>query len=129
MCDSRACLNSVCGLELGIAVILIGLSELAVTFVVTILNVVKYAEYHDAYGEECEDKDVCIGPLIKYSVFDAFFGVLSSVILIAGAYTESKCLILTWIVITVMTSCKYVWVVITKDWTSLEVCHVKYSDR
>lgn len=115
------CFNSLCGLDLALAVIIIGLMELALTIIATALNVVKYAAYYDAYGEECEDKDVCIGPLIKYSVFDAFFGVLCSVMLIAGGQTGSKCLILTWMLTSVLTSIKYIWVAVTHDWTSLEV--------
>ena len=121
MCGNRPCFNSVLGIELGTSVFIIGVIELLVTIIATVLNVVKYAKYYDAYGEECEDKDVCIGPLIKYSVFDAFFGVLSSVILMVGAHTRSRGLILTWILITVVASIKYVWTVITHDWTSLEV--------
>ena len=29
--------------------------------------------------------DVCVGPLLKYAVFDAFFGILCSLLLIGGA--------------------------------------------
>ena len=122
MCGSRPCFKSVFGLDLATAVIIIGVLELLVTIIATVLNVVKYSEYYEAYREECEDKDVCIGPLIKYTVFDAFFGVLCSVILITGAHLRSKCLIITWICFTLVASVKYIWIVITRDWTSLEVC-------
>ena len=123
MCGSRPCFKSVFGLDLATAVIIIGVLELVVTVIATVLNVVKYSEYYDAYDEEeCEDKDVCIGPLIKYTVFDAFSGVLCSVILISGAYLRNRCLIITWISFTLVASVKYIWVVITEDWTSLEVC-------
>ena len=33
--------------------------------------------------------DILEGPLIKHSVFDAFFGVLSSLLLLAGVKTRS----------------------------------------
>ena len=121
MCGSRPCFKSVFGLDLATAVIIIGVLELVVTIIATLLNVIKYSEYYEAYGEECQDKDVCIGPLIKYTVFDAFFGVLCSVILITGAHLRSRCLIITWIFFTLVASVKYLWVVVTQDWTSLEV--------
>ena len=122
MCGSRPCFKSVFGLDLGTAVIIIGVLELVVTIIATVLNVIKYSERYDGFGEECEDKDVCIGPLIKYTVFDAFSGVLCSVILITGAHLRNRCLIITWISITLVASVKYIWVVVTEDWTSLEVC-------
>ena len=122
MCCSKPCFKSVFGLDLGTAVIIIGVLELVVTIIATVLNVVKYSEYYEAYGEECQGKDVCIGPLIKYTVFDAFFGVLCSVILLTGVHLRSRCLIITWISFTLVASVKYIWVVITRDWTSLEVC-------
>ena len=43
----------------------IGLLELGMTLVVTTLNVIKYTQYLDLFGEECLSKDVCVGPLIK----------------------------------------------------------------
>ena len=36
-----------------------------------------------------QDKDVCIGPLIKYTVFDAFFGALCGILLIVGSLQKS----------------------------------------
>ena len=36
-----------------------------------------------------QDKDVCVGPLIKYTVFDAFFGALCGVLLILGSLQKS----------------------------------------
>ena len=64
MCGSRPCFKSVFGLDLATAVIIIGVLELLVTIIATVLNVVKYTKHFDdpvAYEEECADKDVCIG--------------------------------------------------------------------
>ena len=36
-----------------------------------------------------QDKDVCVGPLIKYTVFDAFFGALCGILLILGSLQKS----------------------------------------
>ena len=36
-----------------------------------------------------QDKDVCIGPLIKYTVFDAFFGTLCGSLLIIASLQKS----------------------------------------
>ena len=60
------------------------------------------------------------GPLIKHSVFDAFFGVLSALLLLAGVKTRSPGLIITWLCFTLLASVKYVWVFVTHDWSSLE---------
>merc|ERR1712200_30667 len=65
------CFRSVCGMPLQKAVYIIGLIELIITVIVTIANVVKYSQFVNE--EDCEGKDVCIGPIIKYCVFDAFF--------------------------------------------------------
>ena len=90
-----------------------------------------------------QDKDVCVGPLIKYTVFDAFFGTLCGIILIVASlqkslvmakqsqtwlwvlnftHLSSQCLLVTWMVLTVVISVKYLLVVLTHDWSSLEVC-------
>ena len=82
-------------------------------------------------------KDVCIGPLIKYTVFDAFFGALCGLILIFGSLKRSQAsnlgdifhsssallqfLMVTWMVLTIVISLKYALVVLTHDWTALEV--------
>jgi hypothetical protein len=121
MCGGGPCFNTFFGIPLQLTVIIIGVIELIITIVATILNVVKYAQFVDPYGEECAGKDVCYGPLIKYSVFDAFFGVVCALLLILGAHTRNHCMLLTWMVITFCISLKYIWVVVTHDWTSLEV--------
>ena len=121
MCGGRPCFNSFLGIPLQLTVIIIGVIELIITIIATILNVVKYAQFVDPYGEECEGKDVCIGPLIKYSVFDAFFGIVCALLLIVGAHTRNHCMLITWMIITAVISLKYIWVVVTHDWTSLEV--------
>merc|ERR1712158_211343 len=95
------CFTSVCGLPLQKAVYIIALVELMITVIVTIANVVKYSKGIDSGDVECEGKDVCIGPIIKYCVFDAFFGIF-------------------WILITAGCSIKYLIVFIGNDWTSLE---------
>ena len=49
------------------AVVIIGVLELIVTIIATILNVVKYTKHFDdpvAYKEACADKDVCIGTYV-----------------------------------------------------------------
>merc|ERR1711997_1062711 len=96
------CFTSVCGLPLQKAVYIIALVELMITVIVTIANVVKYSKGIDSGDVECEGKDVCIGPIIKYCVFDAFFGILCSILITAGC------------------SIKYLIVFIGNDWTSLE---------
>ena len=70
---------------------------------------------------ECKDKDVCIGPIIKFAVFDALFGVGCSLMLIFGAHLRNHCLLVSWMVVTLVISTKYIWVVIANDWSNLEV--------
>ncbi|XP_023340821.1 uncharacterized protein LOC111710879 [Eurytemora carolleeae] len=110
--------NSVCGLSLQNSVIIVGVVELIITVVATVLNVLKYSQGYDR--TECEKVDVCIGPLIKYSVFDALFGVVCSLMLIFGAKTRNVCLLICWMILTFFLSTKYIWVVVTHDWTNLE---------
>merc|ERR1712179_836846 len=98
------CIKSVCGLSLQKSVTIIGIIELVITVLVTIANVVKHAKLIDTDSFECEGKDICIGPIIKYCVFDAFFGVLCALLLIFGASRRSRCLLIFCI----------------NDWTSLE---------
>merc|ERR1712080_305482 len=88
------------------------------TVLVTIANVVKYSKFVNE--EDCEGKDVCIGPIIKYCVFDAFFGILCSILLFIGARLRHRCLLIFWIIITIGCSIKYLYVFIVNDWTSLE---------
>merc|ERR1712001_159999 len=92
------CFRSVCGFPLQKAVYITGLVELTITVIVTIANGVKYSKNVTEDGEFCEGKDVCIGPIIKHCVFDAFF----------------------WILITLGCSIKYLYVFFVSDWTSLE---------
>ena len=115
------CLRKVCGLSLEQSVLVVGGIQLCVTVIATSLNVIKFLSENSKYvdNSECED-DVCIGPLIKYTVFDAFFGLVSSLLLIFGSRFRHQCLLITWIIITCVTSVKYIWVILTHDWTSLE---------
>ena len=71
-------------------------------------------------------QDVCIGPIIKYAVFDAFFGVVCALLLIFGAHLRNNCLLISWVVITICTSLKYVYVVVVSDWSRLEVKKKKF---
>ena len=125
MCGGRPCFNSVCGVSLKNSVLIIGGIELAITVVATILNIVKYATaigaFDEDFNEECDDKDVCIGPIIKYAVFDGFFGIGCALLLIFGAHLRNHCLLILWMIVTVCISLKYIWVVLAHDWTSLEV--------
>merc|ERR1712122_453148 len=112
------CFRSVCGMPLQKAVYIIGLIELIITVIVTVANVVKYSQFVNE--EDCQGKDVCIGPIIKYCVFDAFFGILCSVLLFIGARMRHRCLLIFWILITLGCSIKYIYVFFVSDWTSLE---------
>ena len=60
MCGGRPCFNSVCGISLQKSVIIVGVLELVLTVIVTILNIVKYAKsigaLDDDYNSECDDK-------------------------------------------------------------------------
>ena len=121
---TRPCFSSCFGLPLQTTVIIVGIIELVITIIATFLNVVKLTRKIDTEGEECKGKDICIGPLIKYSVFDASFGVLLAFCLIFGGYLRNHCLLVTWMIFTVIASLKYIWVVVTHDWTSLEVSNL-----
>ena len=64
MCGSKPCCESVFGLELRLAVITIGVMELLLTLVTTLLNISKFiksVEEEEDFMRFCEDKDVCIG--------------------------------------------------------------------
>merc|ERR1719209_821896 len=100
------------------AVYIIGLVELIIIVIVTIANVVKYSKFINQQENAAED--VCIGPIIKYCVFDAFFGILCSILLLVGAKLHHRCLLIFWILITAGCSIKYLIVFIGNDWTSLE---------
>ena len=65
MCHQKPCFTSLCGLPLTSLVPAIGLLELGMTVVATTLNVIKYTQHLDLFGEDCGGKAVCVGPLIK----------------------------------------------------------------
>merc|ERR1712088_993366 len=96
------CFRSVCGFPLQKAVYIIGLVELTITVIVTIANVVKYSKNVTEDGEFCEGKDVCIGPIIKHCVFDAFFGILCSILLFIGARMRHRCLLAFYTAVTLV---------------------------
>merc|ERR1712183_75223 len=110
--NEKMCFRSVCGMPLQTAVYIIGLVELIITVIVTIANVVKYSKF--------VNEEDCVGPIIKYCVFDAFFGILCSILLFIGARMRHRCLLIFWIIITLGCSIKYLYVFIVSDWTSLE---------
>jgi len=119
MCG-EPCIKTVCGLTLQKSVFIIGLVELVITAVATIATVFKYSRRIDIEGEECEGKDVCIGPIIKHCVFDAFFGILCALLLVFGAKMRNSCLLISWLIITIGCSIKYIVVVCENDWSSIE---------
>ena len=121
MCGGEPCFRSVFGIPLQKTVIIVGYVELVITIIATILNVFRYKSAFASYGDECDGKDVCIGPLIKYAVLDGFAGVACSLMLIFGAKRQNKCLLILWMITTFCISIKYIFVVITHDWTNLEV--------
>ena len=118
MCGGRPCFTSVCGVSLQKTVTIIGFVQLGMTVIATILNVVKMSQGYDPV--DCDEKDICIGPIIKFAVLDALFGITSSLMLIFGAKSGNRCLLIFWIIITVAASIKYLYIVCTRDWTSLE---------
>ena len=62
MCGGRPCFTSVLGLSLQKSVIIIGVIELILTIIATILNIVKYAKSIGALDDdysECQDKVNC----------------------------------------------------------------------
>ena len=52
MCGGRPCFTSVCGLSLQKSVIVIGILELLITVIATILNIIKYARSVGAFDED-----------------------------------------------------------------------------
>jgi hypothetical protein len=132
-CEGQPCFGSVFGIPLKKSVFIIGLGQLVITVIATILNIVRYFEaeglFEDDFELEC-DEDVCIGPIIKYAVFDGFFGVCCSLMLIFGSYLGNSCLLIFWMIVTVFVSLKYIWVVLTHDWTEIEVTNTnKYESK
>ena len=125
MCGGRPCFTSVCGLSLQKSVLIIGFIQLGLTLIATILNVVKMSQGYDP--AECDGKDICIGAIIKFAVLDALFGIACALMLIFGAKLRNHCLLIFWMIITAAASVKYIWVVLTRDWTSLEVCYILSS--
>ena len=111
------CFRSVCGMPLQTAVYVISLVELIITAIVTTANVVRYSEFGN---DEDHQQHVYIGPIIKYFVFDALFGILCSILLFIGARMRQRCLLISWIIIILGGSIKYLYIVIVNDWTSYE---------
>ena len=120
MCGGAPCVKSVFGVSLERSVIIVGVIEIVLTVIATILNIISYTNRWGRVYDDC-DKDVCIGPIIKYAVFDALFGFVCGLMLIFGAKTRNHCLLITWIVVTIFASFKYIWVVVYNDWSSFEV--------
>ena len=52
MCGGRPCFTSVFGLSLQKSVIVIGILELVITVIATILNIIKYARSVGAFDED-----------------------------------------------------------------------------
>merc|ERR1719334_320959 len=52
--------------------------------------------------------------------FDAFFGILCALLLVFGAKMRNSCLLISWLIITVGCSIKYIVVVCENDWSSIE---------
>ena len=57
------------------------------TFEMLASSIKNNADQNDSINHQ--EKDVCVGPLIKYTVFDAFFGALCGIILILGSLQKS----------------------------------------
>ena len=121
MCGGEPCFRSVFGVPLQKSVLIIGYIHLAITLLATILNTIQYATDRTGYDTSCTEEEVCFGPLLKYAFFDAFFGIICSLLLIFGSRTKSRCLLISWMIIAFCTSFKYIWVVLYNDWESVEV--------
>ena len=122
MCGGEPCVRSVFGIPLQRSVLIIGYIELGITIIATILNTIKYVNDRGGYDElDCKEEEVCLGPLFKYAFFDALTGIICALMLIFGSRTNSRCLLISWMIITVFASFKYIWVVLEHDWTALEV--------
>ena len=123
MCGGEPCVRSVFGVPLQRSVLIIGFIELGITIIATILNTIKYVNDKGGYDKvyDCKEEEVCLGPLLKYAFFDAFTGIICALMLIFGSRTNSRCLLISWMIITVFASFKYIWVVLDHDWTALEV--------
>jgi len=116
-CFSRPCVKSCFGLPLKTAVFAIGIIQIIITVLATIINVLNLS---NKLKDECDGVDVCAGPIIKYSVVDAFQGVGCGLLLIFGSKSKNSCLLWSWIIVVVCVSLKYWWVVFTHDWTAME---------
>merc|ERR1711970_894564 len=88
------------------------------TIIATILNVINLRSTYDECDDDDDDADACWGPIVKYCVVDAFFGIACGLLLIFGSRSRNSCLLIAWVII-IMTW-KYVWVVASKDWTNIE---------
>merc|ERR1711997_659710 len=119
-CTGKPCFNSVFGISLRRAVIIIGCIQLGITAVVSIINTVRYAEYRTDLGQDCSSEEICVGPLIKFAVFDGFFGTLCALLLIFGGKSESSCMLVSWLVLTGGCSLNYLYVLLFNDWTDIE---------
>ena len=76
--------------------------------------------YSADFNKAFLDVVLFLGPLIKYAVFDALFGLLSSLLLIFGGLNRSASMLMIWLLVTLVSSVKYVWVVVTHDWSDIE---------
>ena len=59
MCGGRPCFTSCCGISLQKSVIIVGVLELVLTVIATILNIVKYAKSIGALDNDYSDSDKC----------------------------------------------------------------------
>jgi len=106
-CGTEPLLDSVFGIPLRRSVFLAGVVQLFITIITTIFSTIQYAQYRNsAYGDLCDGTDWCIGPLLRFAVFDALSGLL-----MCGAKQESRCLLVSWMVFTGFCSLNHLWVV------------------
>merc|ERR1712026_514823 len=94
---------------------------MGITVVASIVNTVRYSQYREDLGENCLANEFCLGPLIKFAVWDGLFGTVSALLLIFGARSESNCLLVMWMIMTGACSIKYLWVLIFHEWINYEV--------
>ena len=117
MCGCRPLFKTACGFPLKKAVLVIGIIQIIITVIATICNVVNLSMYR----VDCDQVDICWGPVVKYAVVDALFGVICGVLLIFGSRSKNSCLLISWVVIVFCMTWKYVWVIAVSDWSSIEV--------
>ena len=65
-------------------------------------------------------RNISLCPPLQYTVFDAFSGVVCSVLLIVGSLQANRCFLVTWCILTGLVTIKHLWVVLTHDWTAVE---------